>query len=105
MPENRVMKTVCDECKNEFTVENKDLITRDTGEGIQEIGFHCSECNEFYLVAKTNPAIRKLKKQIDELRTHIEQLRRTNNPYVHQLKEYQKLTKRHKALMDRLNGK
>jgi hypothetical protein len=97
------MKAICDSCKQNFELES--LKERNLDGGIVEIYYNCPHCNKEYHVCVTSEQTRKVQKQMEELRGVIRDRLSKNMDVTLQRKQIFSLQKKHKKMMDKLNGR
>lgn len=99
------MKAICDECGKGFELEQDMLKFKKWGKGIIETYYKCPNCNTRYTIAKTNPKIRKLKREYDLTLNKLNE--EANGRGINQelLKMAYQLKNDIKVEMDRLNGR
>lgn len=99
------MKAICDECGKGFELVQEMLKYKKWSKGIVETYYKCPHCKTRYTIAKTNPKVRKLKREYDKVLNQLREEANGEDLNKELLKKAYQLKNDIKAEMDTLNGR
>lgn len=93
----------CNKCNHKWNMKQEELKTRSIDD-IEETYFNCIECNEEYIVMRTNSDIRKLGQRFNMAK---EKLNKITRPSIRlkQIKLIERYQKEYKKATEKFNGK
>lgn len=99
-----VLKVDCS-CGKRFTTEQIVILEKKATKDISVLYWTCPNCKNDYTIGKINKTIKKLQRKIRDLKETIAEKRRNGEGVEIELKNLKKYEKKHKSLMDNINGK